>query len=295
MARSFYVMFQPALTNTSPVVSSVWWASWSVLCRWPRAVRPAIAACFATARLFVVSADPYGDPDLVAIYDVDNPAGMDHEYYRTVADTLEARRIVDLGCGTGLLTRTLVKPGRVVTGIDPSITMLNWARAQPGAEHVSWVQGDATAIAPTGNIDLVVCTGNAIMHLDQDELGTALSHIRKALRPGGTMSFESRNPVLREWERWTREATRDERETALGRLTQWIDVTDVTDERVTFEAHNVLPSGEHRVYTNILYFRDVDAFQTALRGAGFQEVEVFGGWRGEEVSQRAGVHVYQSR
>lgn len=50
--------------------------------------------------------DPYRDADLVALYDLDNPGGDDHAYYRALADEVDARLIVDLGCGTGLLTRS---------------------------------------------------------------------------------------------------------------------------------------------------------------------------------------------
>ena len=32
--------------------------------------------------LGTVMTDPYCDTDLVALYDVDNPAGVDHDYYR---------------------------------------------------------------------------------------------------------------------------------------------------------------------------------------------------------------------
>lgn len=241
-----------------------------------------------------MAADPYGDPDLVALYDLDNPDGIDHNFYRALANGLDARRIIDLGCGTGLLTRTLVRPGRAVTGIDPSATMLNWAKGQPGAETVIWIHGDASGMAPSGDVDLVICSGNTIMHLDHEELNTALSRIRKALRPGGTLSFESRNPGLRAWEQWTRAATYDERETALGCLREWVEVTDVEGERVTFDAHNVLPKGEHRAYTNVLHFRGPDAYRAALHGAGFGRVEIAGGWSGEQATLAARVLVYQA-
>ncbi len=239
--------------------------------------------------------DPYGDRDLVPLYDVDNPGGVDHDFYCALADTVHARRIVDLGCGTGLLTRRLATAGRSVTGIDPSPTMLDWARRQPGADAVTWIEGDATSIPPTGDADLVLCTGNAIMHLNPHDLTTALNRGRQGLRPRGVLSFETRNPAAREWEQWTREATYAERHTHLGRLTEWVEVTDVTGGRVTFDAHNVFPDGDHRVYTSFLDFRDADAVRAALHDAGFDHVEISGGWDGESVTSSSRVLVVHAK
>ena len=63
--------------------------------------------------------DPYRDAELVELYDLDNPGGEDHAYYPALADAIDARSILDLGCGTGLLTRSLAGPGRTVIGVDP--------------------------------------------------------------------------------------------------------------------------------------------------------------------------------
>lgn len=54
--------------------------------------------------------DPYRDEQLVDLYDVDNPSGEDHAYYRALAEEIGARSFIDLGCGTGLLTRSLARP-----------------------------------------------------------------------------------------------------------------------------------------------------------------------------------------
>lgn len=245
--------------------------------------------------VWAVMTDPYCDTDLVALYDVDNPAGVDHDYYRALAETLDARRIIDLGCGTGLLTRALARPGRSVTGIDPSRTMIDWARRQPGASEVSWMEGDALSIAARGDVDLVLCSGNTIMHLGGEDLATALRQIIRALRPGGVVSFECRNPATRDWERWTREATIGERDTSLGRLTEWIEVVALAGESVTFDAHNVLPTGEDRVYTSVLHFRDAGAYRSALNGAGFEEIEVDGGWRGDPVTTTSSLLVFRAQ
>ena len=114
----------------------------------------------------------YDDARLAAIYDVDNPAGEDHAFFRRVADEVSAARastrIVDLGCGTGILTVTLAGPGRDVVGIDPAEAMLSVARARPGGDRVEWRRGTAELIEPA-SADLVIMSGNVAMHLiDQD-------------------------------------------------------------------------------------------------------------------------------
>jgi SAM-dependent methyltransferase len=242
-----------------------------------------------------VAEDPYRDAELVELYDLDNPGGEDHAYYRALADGIDAQSIIDLGCGTGLLTRSLARPGRTVIGVDPSRTMLDYARRQSGADSVTWIQGHALALAPTGSADLAISTGNAIMHVSPDELPSTLTSLAAALRPGGTLSFESRNPAYREWERWTPEATHGERVTPVGRLREWLEVTDVDDGRVVFGAHNVFPDGEDRVYTSILFFRTAEEFTRALHAAGFADLALSGNWHGAPVEDSSRILVFRAR
>jgi SAM-dependent methyltransferase len=241
-----------------------------------------------------VTDDPFRDTDLVELYDADNPGGADHAYYRALADELDARSIVDLGCGTGLLTRSLARPGRTVVGIDPSPTMLGHARRQPGSEAVTWILGDASALAPTATVDLALCTGNAAMQIGPHDLPATLAALAGALRPGGTLSFETRNPAYREWERWTPEATAGERDTPVGHLREWLEVTEVRDGRVVFDAHNVFPDGRDRVYTNTLYFRTAGEFRTELDAAGFTGVTWAGDWHGTPATDTSPILVFRA-
>jgi SAM-dependent methyltransferase len=240
--------------------------------------------------------DPYRDVDLVAVYDLDNPPGDDHVYYRRLADEIGARVIVDLGCGTGSLTRALARPGRSVTGVDPSGTMLDHARGQPGSGPVTWIHGDASALAAvTTPADLAVCTGNAIMHVSPPELPSTLTALAGALREGGTLSFESRNPAFREWEQWTPEATYGERETPAGHVREWLEVTSAGDGRVVFDAHNVFPDGQDRVYTSVLFFRTAAEFRRELESAGFTDVTCSGDWHGSPVEESSRLLVFRAR
>src|SRR5205814_1933674 len=126
----------------------------------------------------------------------------DFDFMVALADEVDARTIIDLGCGTGRLAMHLAIGNRRVIGVDPAPAMIAVARQRQGAEGVEWIVGDASAIATT-DVDLVVMTGNVSGYItDDDNWLDVLGCIRKALRPGGWLAFSSRNPADRAWERW---------------------------------------------------------------------------------------------
>src|SRR4051794_8697518 len=88
----------------------------------------------------------YIDPRLVALYDIENNGRADTDFYLRLAADLNARRIIDLGCGTGQLASELSVDGRQVIGVDPAAAMLAVARRKPRAEQVQWIEGDASAL-----------------------------------------------------------------------------------------------------------------------------------------------------
>lgn len=144
----------------------------------------------------------YEDSRLVDLYDIDNPDGPDHDFYRSLADEIGASSILDLGCGTGMLTVSLALAGRDVIGVDPSGAMLAFAHARPGGDRVDWIKGDSTAI-PNADFDYAVMTGNVAQHLGQEEWRRALGDPRHGMRAGNTLAFETRNPLARAWDGWS--------------------------------------------------------------------------------------------
>ncbi|WP_404370460.1 methyltransferase domain-containing protein [Kytococcus sedentarius] len=68
--------------------------------------------------------------DFAASYEALNPADDDYRFYAHLAQQLGATRVLDLGCGTGVLARMLTAQGCVVTGIDPDESMLQVARSK---------------------------------------------------------------------------------------------------------------------------------------------------------------------
>ena len=235
------------------------------------------------------------DPRLVELYDLDNPDGPDHDYFRALADQLGARTIVDLGCGTGLLTVTLARPGRRVFGVDPDATMVSFARRRAGGGDVEWVHGDSRAIGAV-DADLVVMSGNVAQAIMGEAWTRTVFDVRRALRTGGMLAFESRNPSARAWNQWTRERTYGRRDTGGGPLIEWMDVIDVgADGTVTFEAHNVFEaSNEHLVYTETLAFRTRDQLEADLAAAGLEALHVWGGWQHQPVTSDSNLLVFEA-
>ena len=238
----------------------------------------------------------YVDPRLVALYDVENASRADTDFYIGLAADLDARKILDLGCGTGLLTREMATAGRLVIGVDPAPAMLAYARQQPGADRVQWIKGDASALG-TPEADLAFMTGNvAQVFLDDAEWLATLRAIHAALRSGGHLAFESRNPAARAWEGWNREATYEKMDTPYGPMTSWLELVSVSDDRVCFEGHNVFETiGEVVVVSSELRFRSQTEITDSLNHSGFVIEQVYGDWNRGPFTRNSRFMVFVAR
>jgi trans-aconitate methyltransferase len=92
-------------------------------------------------------------------------------------------RILDVGCGDGVLTARLAVTGATVVGVDASVELLAAARER----GLDVRQGDAQALAFEGEFDAVF--SNAALHwmLQPDAV---LAGVARALRPGGRFVAE---------------------------------------------------------------------------------------------------------
>lgn len=219
------------------------------------------------------------DARLVDLYDQDNPDGPDHDFYRSLADEHGAQSVLDAGCGTGLLTTTFAREGRHVVGLDPSETMLDFARRRPGGQRIDWIHGDTRALPP-GQFDLAVLTGNVAQHILDPEWQRTLRDLHQQLGKGGFLAFDSRNPRARAWETWASQEP-SSRNTPIGPLVEWAEVSAPKEGVVTATFHNEFPStGDSVVETVRFAFRDHDTLGRQLATAGFEVDAVYGDWAG---------------
>jgi len=216
-------------------------------------------------------------PRLAAMYDELDPDRSDLDVYVAIADEVDARRMLDVGCGTGTLALMLAHNGLEVTGVDPAGASLDVARAKPGAERVRWIHGDATAL-PSLEVDLATMTGNAAQAIVDEAIweGT-LRGVHDVLRPGGYLVFETRDPAYEAWRQWTRAASFEVTEIdGVGPVEHWAELTTVNLPIVSFRWTFVFPEGDVLTSDSTLRFRERDEVQAALVAHGYVVDDVRG-------------------
>lgn len=99
-------------------------------------------------------------------------------------------RVLEVGCGIGLLTQDLAKTGCNVVAMDVSPHLLRRAMSRNLGKRVSFLHRNAMATGlPEGSFDFVI--GSSILHHLETEL--ALQEFSRLLRSGGTVRFTEPN------------------------------------------------------------------------------------------------------
>jgi SAM-dependent methyltransferase len=217
------------------------------------------------------------DPDLVALYDLENEWRADSDYYDALPQK-PAMRILDLGCGTGLIAAMLAQAGHHVTGVDPAGPMLAVARNRPGGDKVRWLQGIAADIPAHDQFDLAIMTGHAFQTLQSDdEIVRNCRDVAAHLAPDGQFVFETRNPAMDWVARW-RGAFHVSTDAGVIHAVRMPD--RMTSGRLRFVTTYYLPGGP-RSSTSTLRFADLSELRRLLGLSGLDIADVAGDWDGQ--------------
>jgi len=120
------------------------------------------------------------------------------DYYRRVFGGFGGKRVLDVGCGGGILAESLAAEGAVVTGVDPSEKSLVAARAHAKRSGLSieYRLGTAEDLASGGfpeAFDLVFAV-DVLEHVD--DLDRTVTGLAAVLAPGGGLGFLTHNRTL---------------------------------------------------------------------------------------------------
>jgi len=214
-------------------------------------------------------------PRLAAIYDALDGQRTDLDVYVAIAEQLGARRVLDVGCGTGTFALLLVDRGLEVTGVDPAKASLEVARAKPGAERVRWIHGNVTTPASLV-VDLATMTGNAAQAVITElEWDATLRGVYHALRPGGYFVFETRDPAYQGWREWNRRATHQVTDVSgIGTVESWVELTEVSLPLVSFRGTYIFADGQVLTSDSTLRFREREEVEAGLVANGYLVDEV---------------------
>ncbi len=220
--------------------------------------------------------DDYTDPRLAVLYDQLNPWAADSEFYLDLV--MSARSALDIGCGTGSVLKRARAGGHTgrLVGLDPAAAMLDQAKERT---DVDWILGDLGTVSFDREFELVIMTGHVFqVFLTDDDITAALTAVCAALADGGRFAFETLNPRLRPWEKWTGAAEVVAPDGALVRAAN-------TSPRMTgggiveVVGSFTSPGWEREVRCpSQLRFVDVGELDAFLSEAGLSVVERYGGW-----------------
>lgn len=127
--------------------------------------------------------------------EIDYPAMAEHIGKVFSSSGIERGALVlDLGCGTGTLTRLLADLGYDMTAVDSSEEMLCRAR-EKGSEGILYLCQDITEFELYGTVAAAVCTTDTVNHItDPAELSHMFDLLHNYIEPGGLFLFDVNSP-----------------------------------------------------------------------------------------------------
>jgi 2-polyprenyl-3-methyl-5-hydroxy-6-metoxy-1,4-benzoquinol methylase len=218
----------------------------------------------------------YTDPRLVELYDIENPWSDDSDFYVSIIDN-NKKRILDIGCGTGVISIALAEKGHTVTALDPSFAMIDAAKQKKNASLVYWVVSPAQSYHDASLYDIAIMTGHTFQNLlTVTDVTSTLNMIYRQLSVGGKLIFESRNPLIDWHKKWSqlpeRHITHNNESIVVT-----TDSVNTDGEYISFKHHYAIA---HQTLTSesTLRFMNKEKIEDLLLSNSFQIETVYGDW-----------------
>jgi SAM-dependent methyltransferase len=251
-------------------------------------------------------------------YDVElaKHAEIDVPFWQRMIRETGARRILELGCGTGRLIKALVEaaetngPDARYVGIDLSEALLARADERIGEigldGRASVVKDDMRALTVEGTFDLAVIAANTLAYLHTpDEQIACLRGIRERLAPDGRLVFDLMTPdleMIADGSRHIASAVRLEIDSTVPEMgvdrfmrtsaDRYDPATQTLHSRIVYELWHT--GGRHERYPHDLTWHTYfpAELELLLTAAGMRAVERFGGYAGSAFGAGSGQYLW---
>lgn len=199
--------------------------------------------------------------------------------------------ILDLGCGTGKMTRLMSEQGYDMTGIDNAAEMLQIAAMEPGEVPILYLLQDMQDLELDGCVRAVYSVCDCVNYvLDEEELQQAFSRVHEYLEEDGVFIFDVNTSY--KYTKLLAENTfaesRDE-----GSFI-WDNYYDEEERINEYDLTLFIPEGDelYRRYTETHYQRnyETETLLKLLKNAGFTDICVYDDYTDAplcEMSERA--------
>jgi 2-polyprenyl-3-methyl-5-hydroxy-6-metoxy-1,4-benzoquinol methylase len=200
--------------------------------------------------------------------------------------------VLEIACGSGLVTIPIAAQGLDVTGVDLARPMLEHARKKAKAQNLNirWVEADARSFDLARTYRFIYLTGNAfqafLRRADQEAL---FASVKRHLAPEGVFAFETRNPSGHDLTNQPQEEFDQSYTSVEGHRVSvsFIQRYDPMAQIMYWTSYRYWNDGErdHKKETHIACrFTHPQELAALLHYNGFQIIQQYGDWGKEELS-----------
>lgn len=222
--------------------------------------------------------------DSGADYDAQYGALYEPEIRYLTKLALEQRgAVLDLCCGTGIVTIPLAETGLEVVGVDISPEMLEQAKAKAkNSTNPTFYLQDALEFISAQRFGLTLMTGNAFQaFLSEEHVKALLAKVYEHLEPGGVFIFDTRLPegydftLDDDFKLWS------EYKDASGNPARFLAKQAAFDAEhglLRYEMQDVFADGTVKPSSESLKFTPLTTLLAWVRASGFKVVGQYQNW-----------------